>query len=314
MTLAPGKDHLVDFYAQDERLVERVVAYLVAGLRRGEVAVVVATPAHVAALDAGLSGHGVDPDEVRGSGALVALDAAGALARLCPAGRPERDAFWRHVGPVLRSACAGGRRARVYGEMVRLLWETGDVAGAAALESMWNELAQELDFSLYCSYPAVPADEGRLEDVERICGLHTDVAHRHGWAGGRRAQADYEAHPVSPGAARRFLRGVLAEWGWPDRAGIAELVLTELTTNALVHARSPFRVVLFEHRGRLRLAVEDANRDLPRRYDPGPDACSGRGLALIEALSCEWGCSVRSDGKQVWADLALAEPKGPVEG
>ncbi|EME98787.1 hypothetical protein H340_19703 [Streptomyces mobaraensis NBRC 13819 = DSM 40847] len=92
----------------------------------------------------------------------------------------------------------------------------------------------------------------------------------------------------------------------------AVLVLSELMTNAVVHARvSPGRQVAtrFTSEGRrLHLQVEDADRrwsDLSLRDGEG-----GRGLLLVEALSRQWGVSERNGvGKSVWALLEV-----PVEG
>ena len=236
----------------------------------------------------------------------MALDASETLSRFrSPGGRFDRAQFDGSIGELLRSVTCGDRHARVYGEMVQLLWECGDVNGAMALESMWNDLSRQLDFSLYCSYRSMEGDDAR-EAVEAICALHSGVAHRHGASSGRTASADFEPQPAAAAAARRFLRSVLQEWGLESSTDVAEVVLTELATNAVLHARSPFQVVLSEGPSTtLRVSVHDHNRDLPRRYDSDLRAFSGRGLYLVEGLSAEWGCSVRSDGKEVWAEFEV---------
>ncbi|MFJ9605283.1 ATP-binding protein [Kitasatospora sp. NPDC101176] len=94
------------------------------------------------------------------------------------------------------------------------------------------------------------------------------------------------------------------------------LVLSELVTNAVVHAQVPkgrriavrFELV-FDH---LRIEVHDASGDRPViRRSTCADHVSGRGLCLVEALSVEWGCQPRPGGvgKFVWA---LVGPEGGV--
>ncbi|MFF3115283.1 ATP-binding protein [Kitasatospora sp. NPDC057904] len=128
-------------------------------------------------------------------------------------------------------------------------------------------------------------------------------------------EATLPRHRLSVHAARVLLRDFLI--GVPGRAELLPsglLVLSELVTNAVVHARVPkgrriavrFELVC-DH---LRMEVHDANSEKPAiRRSTGPDDSSGRGLCLVEALSAEWGCCPRPGGigKFVWA---LVGPEG----
>lgn len=297
-------DHVVDFYVRDERLVQRVNTYLSTGLQQGAAAVVVATPEHLAGIEDGLRAAGTDLDAAREAGLWTALDAGALLRQLRPHGELDERLFEEQVGSVVRSATGHGRPARVYGEMVQLLWEAGDVNGAIALESVWNDMGRDLDFSLYCAYRD-GAGPARAEAVDTICQLHSEVAYRHGLSWSRSLEAAFPNDPASPSAARRFLAEVQGEWGLSSLPDGADLVLTELATNALLHAGSDFRVVICQRPYMVRISVHDASRDLPARYASDVVAFSGRGLFLVEALSSEWGFSVRPDGKEVWADLPL---------
>lgn len=94
-------------------------------------------------------------------------------------------------------------------------------------------------------------------------------------------------------------------------ADVAELVLSELFTNAVRHARGPAdRLVETRYErlpdGTLRIEVHDANSLRPERQEPSKDADSGRGLALVDELtSGRWGVSERLGvGKLVWAVCA----------
>jgi anti-sigma regulatory factor (Ser/Thr protein kinase) len=79
------------------------------------------------------------------------------------------------------------------------------------------------------------------------------------------------------------------------------LVVSELVTNAVVHARTPFEVVLSEVDGRCRFAVSDGSRDPP---DPAPrPGPGGFGLRLVSQLTTRWGYDLHPTGKTIWCEL-----------
>jgi anti-sigma regulatory factor (Ser/Thr protein kinase) len=113
------------------------------------------------------------------------------------------------------------------------------------------------------------------------------------------------------GRARRELLAALDAWGLVKLQDAAALVLSELVTNAVVHARSP-RGRLIETRfrrlddGRVRIEVHDANGEPPVLCASGETDEGGRGLLLVDALTGgQWGVSGRAGvGKAVWATVA----------
>ena len=129
----------------------------------------------------------------------------------------------------------------------------------------------------------------------------------------------FRRHPASVRTARRMLRYFLAIWDTPQYRDAAELVVSELVTNAVVHARvSPGREihVRFEiSPDGLRIEVSDADiHHLPRRRESGEAEESGRGLAVLDALAAEWGCEPRACGigKTVWVHLRPESAPGAV--
>ena len=120
------------------------------------------------------------------------------------------------------------------------------------------------------------------------------------------ARAALPAEPTSPAAARRFVMDTLTGWGLRELADPAALLVSELVTNALVHGRSPVRVELSRKERVLHVEVTDLVGGWPTRRHHGPDATTGRGLALVEALASAWGVASRADGKSVWFQLRLA--------
>ena len=126
----------------------------------------------------------------------------------------------------------------------------------------------------------------------------------------RRAHRSYVEVAAAPGAvpyARRCARQALAGWELGQIADDAELVVSELVTNAVLATTRTRRAVpvalyLAADPGRLTLLVWDASSELPVHRPHGDDSAGGRGLDIVQALSDRWGTQapVRG-GKVVWA-------------
>ena len=113
----------------------------------------------------------------------------------------------------------------------------------------------------------------------------------------------FGAGSASVRAARRFVGATLARWGRDDTVWEAQLVVSELATNAVLHAGTPFTVRLTLSGPAVRLEVEDGVSRAPRERHFGPDATTGRGISLVSELSTSWGVSMRPGGKCVWCEL-----------
>lgn len=110
---------------------------------------------------------------------------------------------------------------------------------------------------------------------------------------------------TSAGWSRRLVTGRLGEWGLGELADTAELLVSELVTNALRHARGPVRLNLSVCEGRLRCEVEDTNDAGPVRRTVPLDAEGGRGIELLDMLSEAWGSFRTATGKTTWFELAV---------
>lgn len=114
----------------------------------------------------------------------------------------------------------------------------------------------------------------------------------------------------SVGEARHLLLQHLEAWEVPDAVvDSAEVVLSELVTNAVRHGHIPGRLIETRYErlaDGVRIEVHDADDTEPERRAPSPDDDSGRGLMLVDALTAgRWGVSARVGvGKLVWAVCA----------
>ncbi len=112
-----------------------------------------------------------------------------------------------------------------------------------------------------------------------------------------------DADPRSVGRARRFCASTLDEWGAAaDVVATCVLLVSELATNAVLHAHSGFTVRL-EHRDALRVEVDDDDPRLPQVRDYRIDSASGRGMRMVRALARSSGATPTSNGKTVWFEL-----------
>ena len=145
-------EHFVQFYEADGFLLDSLGGYVCTGLGADETVVVVATEAHREGLDERLRARGLDVAAENTSGRYVSLDAAVTLSSFMVDGSPEPGRFADVVGGIIARA-AGGRRVRIFGEMVALLWADGSYDAAIRLEELWNGLRETHSFRLFCAYP-----------------------------------------------------------------------------------------------------------------------------------------------------------------
>lgn len=297
--------HVVDIYEQDLDMGRRVATFLAEGLERGEAAVIIATPEHRSLFCEHLADQGIDVAGCRTTGLVMESDAASLLDCFFADGLLDRARFDASVGELLGSA-ERFPGFRVVGEMVDLLWARGGVMGSLSLESEWNELGRRHDFKLYCCYGAGGIC-GHEEDLVRLGDLYSEVVSAPAavsWLTFRKART-FPSAITSPRAARLFVADLLKRWGLEDQIDAAGVVVSELSTNALLHAQSPFEVVVSRRGPALRLAVSDRSGTPPVVRAPSATASSGRGMAIVANLALVWGIDMEPSGKTVWADIPV---------
>ncbi len=123
----------------------------------------------------------------------------------------------------------------------------------------------------------------------------------------------FSCQPKSVSAARHFTRAVLEDQPRETLEAV-ELMVSELATNAVQHARSDFDLTIRRTRGQLRIEIRDRGQGQPALRSPTPQENSGRGLRIVEAMSSEWGVLADSEGKLVWFTMPAQGPaKQPLE-
>jgi hypothetical protein len=156
--------------------------------------------------------------------------------------------------------------------------------------------------------------------------FHTELASTRDWP--LHSYLELGALPTAVPCARLHAKNILYEWAMGSLADTVELLVSEIATNAVrVSADLPvrawpryeglpvIRLWIASDRDRVLIQVWDSDHRKPLQGNPGPDAETGRGLMLVEALSTNWGhyTPEGQGGKIVWA-LCLPEPHEPPDG
>lgn len=135
----------------------------------------------------------------------------------------------------------------------------------------------------------------------------------------RRPELSLAALPTAPSCARGHVRSVVSEWGLGGLAETAQLLTSELVTNALqasqrlrsrvnVATVPVIRLWLTSDGISMIIHVWDASDEMPVLKDSAADDENGRGLMLVAALGKDWGCYRKAEGKVVWVMITGADP------
>jgi DNA-binding NarL/FixJ family response regulator len=116
------------------------------------------------------------------------------------------------------------------------------------------------------------------------------------------ASARFDPDSTAPRAARQFLKAVLADAD-EELIAKAELLTSELVTNAVIHASSAPRVDVQLDVETIRVSVYDDDPTLPRPKKPDIRRPGGLGIRLVDSVATTWGADPAADGKVIWFEL-----------
>jgi hypothetical protein len=152
-----------------------VADFLADGIAAGQPTLIVATPEHRDRIAGELVTRKFDVTKLVAAGTVMMLDAQETLDKFMVDGKPDPAAFKEVLGAAIDRLCwfSGEAVVRAYGEMVDVLWRSGNCEGAIQLELFWNDLAKQYSFSLLCGYAMGPSMQktGRAE----VCAVHNHV-------------------------------------------------------------------------------------------------------------------------------------------
>ncbi|MFG2669680.1 SpoIIE family protein phosphatase [Streptomyces sp. NPDC048445] len=177
-------------------------------------------------------------------------------------------------------------------------------AGLAALCASAAHPAASMDDACDTIIRALNPRDGRKDDVAllmaRLNGIPEDDV----------AEWQLALDPREVARARRMVRGKLLDWELPDAVESAELMVSELVTNAVKHGRTHHIGLRLVRTGALLCEVSDDEPAPAALLDATAEDEFGRGLVLVTGLAREWGSSTTARGKTVWFELALSRLPG----
>lgn len=296
--------HAVHFYQGDADLAAVVANQIAGAISSAEPVIVIAEAAHREVFAAGLAARGVQLRAAQARGLLTWRDAREVTGRLLVGGSIDPAAFAADVESLVRGVAASRGVVHVYGEIVAVLWAAGEVVAAMELERLWNELMRSTAMSLLCGYSAQLMTEAEsLADYLEVRAEHGQVIAAAPAAHDAEVTRRFPAAPGSARHARWFVAETLRVWQCLEIVEQAELIVSELVTNAIRHARSEVAVSLTRRNEALEVGVGDRALSPPRPGKPGLGDAHGRGLLLVSALSSRWGHRPLPEGKLVWAEI-----------
>jgi hypothetical protein len=172
--LAAG-EHCVHIYEDNEAFLDSLEGFAAGGIRQGDAIVLIATPGHLSALEARLTGNGFNVDAARARNQYIALDAEATLAKFMVAGWPDDALFAQVIGDVLKRAMRDHKKVRAFGEMVALMWARGECGATVRLEHLWSTLCHKESFSVFCAYPRTGFTQNPADSIAQVCAAHSKV-------------------------------------------------------------------------------------------------------------------------------------------
>jgi signal transduction histidine kinase len=258
-------DHRVLFYENEHFLAASVADFLADGLRGEQPVIVIATAPHRHSFALRLRAKGFDVDSATAAGRLAMLDAEELLATFMVGLTPNAEQFNRIVGGMINGSVLAGRvlagrgaGVRMYGEMVDVLWGAGNTDGAIRLEQLWNELGEQLAFSLLCAYPLGRFyHESHTRAFQEICRHHSDVLPTEQYV-----DADEAARRVEITVLQQRARALETEIEHREQLEkrLREALVERQTAEEAVRASERDLRVALESEQRTRAEVEAANQ------------------------------------------------------
>jgi PAS domain S-box-containing protein len=308
--------HSVQFYEEDDALLDELGRFIGGALVAGDAAIVIATKSHRTGLDQRLKKQGFDVTKAARQGRYVALDAAETLSKFMVDGAPQELIFNDVIGEHIlraRSAAGSARPVAMFGEMVALLWAEGNRAGVVRLEQLWQGLLKTQPFSLRCAYPLSGFHrEEHGEWFMKICGEHSLVI----------PSEDYTTLATEEHRLRNI---AYLQQRSSALAGVTALRESEERFRLLVNAVQDYAIFTLDARGRVdswNMGAERIKGYQPAEiigkhfscFYPEESRRAGEPARALEIATTEghWeaeGWRVRKDGTLFWANAVITARK-----
>ena len=298
-------EHVVAFYHSDDFVVEQVASFISEGLAANEHVIAIATALHWNAITARLDDSGIAYGRATSAGQLILIEADEALDAVTVDGKVSVERFRAMLAPLVKP----GARTRIYGELVSLLAQRGDVDAAVAIERLGHELAHAQNVRVLCGYHVDGARPLTTAEIARIKETHDRSVVQDTFTSPQRARPSTsehgQFHAVRFYESRQSLAGMVGQFlGEGFVAGLPAVVIA---TPAHLESIKGVLTARYFDVGRLEAAGDlimvDAEATLAQfMVDGMPDASRFRNAVtpLIErACRGRKDCVIRAYGEMV---------------
>jgi len=224
-------DHIVQLYQDSDFLNYAVCRFASGAFTKGEGIMLVATRTHWDTFRPRLEAQGVDVDAARERGQLTVVDADELLPRFMRGAMPDPPVFNAVFTEAVRQARAKGnyQNLRVWGEMVDVLWERGDVSASMNLEDLFDQLCKRTDIAIFCSFLMDNFnDDIHAQMLPRLGTNHSHLIPVEDYARLERAVADALEETVGPDEAVVLESRLLSSYTPPFNMPRAQSLLMAL--------------------------------------------------------------------------------------
>lgn len=169
-------DHFVHIYEKIETLTDSLCEYIVPAFIQNEGVLLITTVPNKKTILMALERRSIDVTKARVLGQLIVIDAHEMLSQFMVKGQVNRLKFQTLAGAIISDLKAKFPNVRAYGEMVNILWQSGNLEATLELEKCWNELAANSDFLLFCGYEMSENEKkSKAHNVGDVCNSHTHL-------------------------------------------------------------------------------------------------------------------------------------------
>lgn len=168
-------DHLLQIYDNDLVFLSSLEGFAGSGFLAGDSVIIIATTAHINALNERLIHQGFDLNKLINEKKYIPLDAEKTLSKFMINNWPDEVLFVDFVRGLMKTAKQNNRKVRAFGEMVALLWAKGNNGATVRLEYLWNEFCAKEGFCLFCAYPKTGFTQSATDSLQHICSAHSKI-------------------------------------------------------------------------------------------------------------------------------------------
>jgi MEDS: MEthanogen/methylotroph, DcmR Sensory domain len=168
------QDHVVQVYENDEILIETLSSFVTVGCKVGDACVIIATEAHLFALEEKIKYSGFDMDSLQKQNRIILLDASLTLSKFMVNDWPDEQLFFTTVSAIVESV-GPQNKIRAFGEMVAVLWEQGLYGATIYLEQLWEKFFLQYPLCLFCAYPKKAFEKNYESSIQHVCRKHSKM-------------------------------------------------------------------------------------------------------------------------------------------